>query len=1128
MVETVTHWLEQLGLGQYATAFAENDIDLDVLQELDHETLKDIGVNSAGHRLRIIKAARAIRVSASGTNLSAAPSREPAELPASSGVAERRQLTVMFCDLVGSTELSTKLDPEDLREINRAYQDACKAAIERYDGYVARYMGDGVLAYFGYPQAHEDDAERAIQAGLDVVEKIGGLNPAGAQDKNVELGVRVGIATGPVVVGDLIGEGASQESAVVGETPNLAARLQGFATKNTVVISAATQALAGERFKYEELGAQSLKDISEPVHPRRVVAALAAESRFEAAHRTKLTPLVGREHETGLLLDRWAQAKEGDGQAVLLSGEAGIGKSRITEALRERTAADKPARLRYQCSPYHTNSALHPVIEQLERAARFEVDDLPEVKLDKLESLLARAALDVQAVAPLFAPLMSIPSGGRYPALEITPERQKEQTLEALVAQMEGLSRSRPVLFIFEDVHWADPTSLELLEIAIGRVQTIPTLIVLTYRPEFSPPWSGHTHVTSLTLNRFTRGLATAMVEGVTGGKALPDEVLDQIIEKTDGVPLFVEELTKTILESGLLTEESKQFVANGPLRKLAIPATLHDSLMARLDRLGAVKEVAQTASVIGREFDFDLLAFVSPISFESLRDGLVQLMDAGLVFRRGRSEEGCYIFKHALVQDAAYGSLLKSKRQDLHGRIAAALLKRFPETTAAQPELLAHHYTEAGKKIEAVTYWLQAGRRATERSANQESVRHLENGLAIVQTLPASIERARQELSLHSALYTPFLAAKGYTSEEIPTICARSRELCELTGETDELFPALYAQWAHYFVSGNYLAGRTAAQELLALAEASREPPAMAQGNRLLGWTDLILGDLPGAALHLHKAVELYDARKGRSLALRYAHNPYVAALSAIAIRQLLTGFPEQALHSGKEAIDHGRELGHAASLCYGLTFGGAQLAAIAHEPRAALAHSRACIALGREQSIASFLAWNKVIEGWATAKLGKPEEGMVLLTEGLEDLDRSGQGVFRSFYLSLLAEVCMSTGDLAAARSTLATAMAVIKDTGERWYEADVNRLLGEVHVGMQAPSQGEAQFRRAAEIARELGEKSLELRAATSLACLWRRQGKHNEARNLLAPIYDWFTEGFDGADLKDAKTTLDRLA
>ena len=611
MSEDITKWLESLGLGQYADAFDEGAIDWEVLPSLDRDILKELGVKAPGHRIKILNGIQAL---GSNATLAATLSATAQPVGSTTAEAERRQLTVMFCDLVGSTELSQRLDPEDLREVNRTYQDACKGAIERYDGYVARYMGDGVLAYFGYPQAHEDDAERAILSGLGLIDSVPHLDTG---HRDIELGVRIGIATGPVVVGDLIGEGASQESAVVGETPNLAARLQALADKNAVVIGPRTHELAGGGFEYQDLGAHTLKGIAEPVQAWRVVASVPVVSRFQASHRAGLTPLVGREHEIGLLLDRWEQSKDGDGQVVLLSGEAGIGKSRITESLQEQTAPDNPARFHYQCSPYFTNSALHPIIDQLERAARFDVDDANEDKLTKLESALAK--IDDDTVVPLFASLLSIPVDGRYPAIEMSPERQREATLDALIAHIGVATSDAPVLVIFEDAHWADPTSLDLLELTIGRIRALPVLVVITFRPDFVSPWPDHSHVTSLTVNRLARGLASALAEGITSGKPLPSEVLQQVIEKTDGVPLFVEELTKSILESGVLTEMSDRYVLSGPLTEVVIPSSLHDSLMARLDRLGSVKEIAQRAATIGRTFSLEMLAAISERPEEEL-----------------------------------------------------------------------------------------------------------------------------------------------------------------------------------------------------------------------------------------------------------------------------------------------------------------------------------------------------------------------------------------------------------------------------------------------------------------------------------------------------------------------------
>ncbi len=1127
MGDDVGSWLRQLGLARYENVFSEQQIDREVLPQLTDADLKELGI-PLGPRKKLLKAITDLQSSSPEPGLRDAGTDRPASSIIESVEAERRQLTVMFCDLAGSTELSQRLDPEDLRDVNIAYQDACKAAIERYEGYVARYMGDGVLAYFGYPKAHEDDAERAVHAALAVIEAVVGVNQSIGRDGDVELGVRVGIATGVVVVGDLIGEGASQESAVVGETPNLAARLQALAEPNTVVISRSTRDLAAGRFRYADLGSHALKGIADPVRAWRVIAPRATESRFEALHRTGFTPLVGREHEIGLLLERWEQAKEGDGQVVLLSGEAGIGKSRIVQTLRERTAAEELVRLRHQCSPYHTNSTLHPVIEQLERAAEFDAEDPAETKLEKLERALAPSTQDVESVLPLLAALLSIPCE-RYPAPQMVPELRKEKTLEALAAQIEGLSRNQPVLFVFEDAHWADPTSLELLDLVAQRAQGARVLVLITFRPEFTPPWTGHAHITSLTLNRFSRSLVTAMVDKVTGGKALPAEVRDRIVERTDGVPLFVEELTKTVLESRLVEERDGAYILTKPLPPLAIPSTLHDSLMARLDRLGAVKEVAQCASVIGRKFSFEVLRAASRLSQDELTNALEQLVRAELVFRHGRSPQASYVFKHALVQNAAYDSLLRSKRRELHGRIAEALSKGFPEMRRSQPELLAHHYTEAGQASDAVEYWLRAGRQAAERSADKEAIGHLTKGLEALRTLPASTERLRKELAFQAALCSPLMVTKGFTSEETTEAYARAHELCELLDETEPFFPVLFGKWVYHYVGGEYRLARQLAAQLLRLSEKQNDIAAMAVGHRLLGWTALMLGELSVVPSHLDKALSLYDSEQHGSYRFRYVHDPRVATLACAAVHQWLSGFPERAYRTSSEVIAYARSLKHASSLAYTLFHAGALPAALGRDPRTVAELTDELLALSEASDFPVYLAWGRVTRGWAMAKSGNRPDGMKLFQQGRRAVIAGEWKYFGVLGLTLLADLHLDAGDLDEALATLEEAKRLIQSTGERICEAEVHRLVGEVlrARGADSAETADASFREAVEIARLQGAKSLELRALIGRARLCKSQGRRDEIRGLLGPLYNGFTEGFETPDLREAKALLDSL-
>src|SRR6516162_1853111 len=701
-MQQIADWLEKLGLGQYAQRFAENDIDFDVLNDLTDQDLEKIGVTSLGHRRKLLRAIADLN-GGSAAAIAAAP---PA-IPRAADTGERRQvITVMFSDLVGSTALSARMDPEDLREVISAYQKCVAEAVRRFGGFVARYFGDGVLVYFGYPEAHEDDADRAVRAGLEVIASVIALKTP------VSLHTRVGIATGLAVVGDLIESGDGQERGIVGETPNLAARLQGIAEPNTVVIAETTRRLLGNLFELKDLGTRDLKGLAEPVRAWVALRASTVESRFEALHPSGLTALVGREEETELLLRRWSRAKNGEGQVVLISGEAGIGKSRLTAALLENLAPEPHGRLRYFCSPQHIDSAFSPIIGQMERAAGLLHDDTSQQKLDKLDALFAQTSTSIHDAA-LIAEMLSLPNDGRYPALELTPEQRRQKTLEALTAHMKTLSRQKPVLMIFEDAQWADPTSLEVFSRVVDQIQTLRVLLLVTFRPEFDAPWVGRPYVTARIINRLAEHEASAMIDRIVGNKQLSASIRQDIIERTDGIPLFVEEMTKAVLEAGSETAAARA-IAAVPSPALAVPASLYASLMARLDRLGGqAKELAQIAAAIGREFSHELLTVVAAKPESELRSALEQLIGAGLIFARGTPPEATYLFKHALVQDVAHGTLLRRSRQELHARIADALERHLPETLESQPELSAYHMTRAGLVVKAVHYWLKAGERA-------------------------------------------------------------------------------------------------------------------------------------------------------------------------------------------------------------------------------------------------------------------------------------------------------------------------------------------------------------------------------------------------------------------------------
>ena len=771
----IAEWLENHGLGRYTQRFAENDISFAVLPDLTDQDLKEIGV-SLGHRRQLLREIanldKATAAPLSALSPTAPPVADPTVAPHPEATAERRQVTVMFSDLVGSTALSARMDPEDLREVISVYQKSVAEAVKRFGGFVAKYMGDGVLVYFGYPQAHEDDAERAVRAGLELIRAVCGLKSGAV------LQTRVGIATGMVVVGDLIGSGEAQERGIVGETPNLAARLQGIADPNTVVIAESTRKLLGSLFDLHDLGAQELKGIGGPTGAWAVLRPASVESRFEALHAGGLTALVGRDEELELLLRRWSRAKTGEGQVVLLSGEAGIGKSRLTAALLESIASEPHTRLRYFCSPQHTDSALYPIIGQMERAAGLAHGDTAQSKLDKLDALLAQTSTSAQEVS-LFADMLSLPNDARYPTIDVTPEHRRQRTLEALGSQVEALSRSRPVLMIFEDAHWTDPTSLEVVSRVVDRLRNLRVLLIVTFRPEFDPPWIGRPYVTALTLNRLAQRDIETVIAHLVGNKLIPASIRQDIIERTDGIPLFVEEMTKAVLEADS-EGEAQRTAAAIPAPAQAVPASLQASLLARLDRLGPAKEIAQIGAAIGREFSDSVLAAVARRPYQELASALDRLIHSGLLFRQGLPPHATYLFKHALVQDVAYGTLLREPRRALHARIAEALESGFADIAENQPEILARHCTQAGLIEKAVGLWRKAGQRSLERSALIEATAQFTQGLDLITTLLATPALRREQIKLQVALITPLIHSKGYSAPETKAAAERARLLIE------------------------------------------------------------------------------------------------------------------------------------------------------------------------------------------------------------------------------------------------------------------------------------------------------------------------------------------------------------
>jgi class 3 adenylate cyclase/predicted ATPase len=1107
----VAGWLQGLGFERYVQAFRENDIDLDVLPRLTADDLIGLGVTSIGHRRKLLDAIAELG-NQQNTAVATASRRQVD--------AERRQLTVMFCDLVGSTALSAGLDPEDLREVIAAYHRAVADVVRSLDGFVAKYMGDGVLVYFGYPQAHEDDAERAVRAGLGVIDAVGRLDA-----KSVELQARVGIAAGLVVVGDLIGEGSAQEQSVVGETPNLAARLQALAEPDAVVIAAATRRLVGDLFEVRDLGAVDVKGIGVPVPAWQVLRPSNVASRFEALRGSALSPLIGRDEELELLLRRWARAKAGDGQVVLVSGEPGIGKSRLTAALAERLHAEPYLRLGYFCSPYHQDSALFPFIDQLGGAAGFEREDRPEAKLEKLEVLLARAAPPNDDVAFL-ADLLSLSASKRHPLPNLSPQRKKERTLEALIRQLEGLARRQPVVMVFEDAHWIDPTSRELLDLTVERVRTLPVLLIVTFRPEFQMPWVGQPQVSMLALNRLDRHARTTLVEQIAGGKALPDEVVAQIIDRADGVPLFVEELTKSVLESGLLREEADRYVLDGALPPFAIPASLHDSLMARLDRLASVRQVAQIGAAIGREFSYTLLHAVSRLPEEELQASLARLVASELVFQRGAPPDAVYAFKHALVQDAAHGSMLRNARQQLHAQIAEALETDSPEMMDSQPELFAQHYAEAGLVEKSVAFWAKAGHRSAARSAMAEAAAQFYKGLDQLASLPDDPERQQQELEFRSALGGVLTAAKGHAAPETGQANARARELWEQLGSPSGFLRIPYRQSLHHCHRGELDLAQRLAEDLLRLSRQRSDYAGLVLGYLSSGRNLFFGGRFASSRSHLEEVLALYDPNCHCSLVDQAGIHPQVVSQAYLGTVVFCLGFPDQALAQSNAAIAEARRLAHPPSLAVSLTNGTTVLSLVGDH--AILGEwVDQLVTVTTDQGFPFWRAQGTINRGWVKVRNGDVIEGISLLRSGSTAYRATGAESLTPYFTALLARACEIAGQVEEAVTLLDNALQIVERTGERWFAAELNRHKGQLLLRQGQSEAAEELYCKALGIAREQEAKLWELRAAVSLARLRRDQGRRAEARDLLAPVYGWFTEGFDTQDLKEAKALLDEL-
>jgi len=1018
--------------------------------------------------------------------------------PAPAG--ERRQLTVLFCDLVGSTARSQQLDAEEWREIIADYQQAASGVVARFGGHVAKNLGDGLLIYFGWPTAREDDPERAIRAGLAIVDAMAPLNAALADRGDTRLAVRIGMHTGPVVIADA-GE-------VFGETANVAARVQAAAEPDTVVITAATQRLVAGMFVVEDRGPQALKGVQEPITLYRVVRPSGIRSRLDIA-AGRFTPFVGREVELATLVDRWERAQDGEGQNVVIAGEAGVGKSRLVYQLHERLAAVPHTWLECGATPYTEGTPFHPVIALVAQGLAFTPKDTAAAKLAKLEAGL-RDLASAENVA-LLADFLDLPPPTR---LQMSPELQRRKTIDLLAQWTLSMSAVQPLIVLVEDLHWADASSLELLGRLIAQSATARVLFLATARPEFTPVWPPRSNLTTVQLARLTKRQARDMV-ATLGGSALPADTLDALVARADGVPLYVEELTKAMAEPG---------VARGVE---AIPATLADSLMSRLDRLSTAKEVAQRAAVLGREFAYPLLAATAGLDEAALRQGLARLVEAEILFARGEPPAATYTFKHALIQETAYQSLLKRTRQQLHGRVVDVLVAEFPERAAAEPEVVARHAELAARIDEAIAAYQRAGERATHRSAHEEAIGHLRRALALVETLPETRERHQRELGLQIAIGVPLAAARGKSRPEYERTFLRARELASQIGESRELPRVLVGLAGAYYLKGDVVTAAEVAQEALAAAEGTGETVDLLAAHHQLGQPLFFLGHFSRALQHLEHSIKLYNPGEHGSLAYTAGFDRRVSAQGLAAECHLYLGHPDRALAVSDASVTLAKRLEHPLTLALAL-FNAGTFHTERREFDRVREHTGELLAVAEQFGFPLYLGAGRLLLGLARLESGEDEAGLAEIRQATADLAGIGTGLAAPQSLAMLAEGLRKVGRHDQALRVLGRS-AQAQDKGQRYYDAGLNWVRAEILLDKDrdAVEEAEALFGQSLEIARRQEAKMFELRAATSLARLWQRQGKRDAARALLAPVYAWFTEGFDTRDLIAAKSLLDEL-
>lgn len=1049
MAEDTNHWLEQLGLGRYAALFAEQEITFDALWHLTEGDLKELGL-PIGPR-RIVSAAIANRAASRGPDPHDTPSAEP----------ERRQLTVMFCDMVGSTALSQRLDPEDLREVLSRFQDAVAEPVNAYGGYVARHLGDGVLSYFGWPIANENQSESAVWAGLDAVKAVARLT---ASD-GTTLSARIGIASGVVVVGDIVGELSRDPESVTGETPNLAARLQALATPGEVIIDSGTRSMVADVFACEDYGLHDLKGFADPVPVWKVVGEGSAENRFEAVRTDRLAPFVGRSHELGLVRERWEIARQGEGQVILFCGEPGMGKSRFVEAFSKLIGDEQLTRLNYQCSPHHQNRDLYPAIQQIRRSAGISPTEDTAHSLDKLEAHFGYSGGSDVTNLQLFAALLSIPYEDRYGELKLSPQQQRERTIEALVNRLVALSAEKPVLFLLEDAHWIDPTTEMLVSEAMQRVGDSAVLCLITYRPSYDPPWPNLANQSKLFLNRLSKSQSEQIVRAV-GGKQIPDDAAREIVERSDGIPLFVEELTKSLVESGDFHD---------------IPGSLQVLLSARIDRLGEAKKVLQLASVIGRAFDRTFIQEVGNYDDEALDACLDAMLDAGLLVRTLRESRILYRFKHALIQDVAYETLLRGRRRDYHGRVADVLLRNKTQETIDYPELIAYHLSHAKRFEQSTQYWLVAGRSAGQRSAHREAIATLERGLEDLAELAASAPRDQQEFEIRTALGASLLSLEGWSAPRVADNYERARALCENSGDTGNLFIALRGQANVFFLNGRVGKAHGLVKRLIEIAEEREETALMLDAYRSAGMCDLFSGRFAEARSRLMTANALYDRDEHHALAFVYGTDPAVLGTVTLGWANWFLGSTAEARRDCAAALALAADLEHPFSLAYAHCLS-ASLHQFRRKPETVMEHAVAATDLAAEHDYTYWRSWAEIMRGWAEAVMGNAAAGIERLQDGHRIYESTGAKQITPYVMTLLAEMHGWNGAPEKGLEVLEPVIEQESRSDVNFFLAESLRLAGRLTLRCGRPDAA-GYFGESIDLARQQDAVMLEIRGLTT---------------------------------------------